>query len=125
MLNKWYSYLIQATSQTAKPLSYQHNTRQLLQQAGFTDISEQVIQAPYRAWSVDPVQIDIGNFNQTALDLCYGLEALSLGPFSRVFNWTRLEIEAFMAEVRREIRNRELHAYNNMYDHSAPILGLL
>ncbi|GAB7356101.1 hypothetical protein MBLNU459_g6706t1 [Dothideomycetes sp. NU459] len=99
MLNKWYDYLIQATSQTAKPLSYQPNTRQLLQQAGFTDITEQVIQAPYRAWSADRVQIDIGNFNQTALDLCYGLEALSLGPFSRVFNWTRPEIEAFMAET--------------------------
>ncbi|KAG9975189.1 hypothetical protein KCU98_g11505, partial [Aureobasidium melanogenum] len=93
---QWYDYLAQATDQTPKTIRYSHNTRQALSQAGFTDISERVIKAPYRAWSTDPTAFNIGNFHQTALDLCFGLEALSLGPFSRVFGWSKQEIEAFL-----------------------------
>ena len=114
-LKQWYDYLVRATDSTPKTIRYPHNTRTVLAQAGFTDISERVIKAPYRAWSPDPVAFNIGNFHQTALDLCFGLEALSLGPFSRVFGWNKQEIDGFLSGVRAEIRNRSIHAYTNMY----------
>ncbi|THV87360.1 methyltransferase LaeA [Aureobasidium pullulans] len=115
VISQWYDYLVRATDQTPKTIRYSHNTRQALSQAGFTDISERVIKAPYRAWSTDPTAFNIGNFHQTALDLCAGLEALSLGPFSRVFGWSKQEIEGFLTGVRAEIRNRSIHAYTNIH----------
>ena len=116
VLVKWHRYLLEATSQTGKPLQYQHNTRELLSAAGFIDIREHVIRVPYHHWPVDPVQSSIGNFYQLTLNQIKGLEALSMAPFSRVFQWQRSQIEGFCQMVRQEIMSTQIHAYNNMYD---------
>ncbi|KAJ9632033.1 hypothetical protein H2203_000434 [Taxawa tesnikishii (nom. ined.)] len=110
----WYQHLAEATARAHKPIAYQHNTRQLLEQAGFIDIKEQVIRAPYNRWPKDPMQKDIGAWYRLGLAESSGLEALSLAPFSRVFNWPVPEIRRFAQEVRHQIGQSSCHAYNNM-----------
>lgn len=113
-LVQWYQYLRDATQSAHKPIAYQHNTRQLLEQAGFIDIKEQVIRAPYNGWPKDPMQKDIGRWYRFGLAESSGLEALSMAPFSRVFQWQRAQIDPFIAGVRRQVGDGHCHAYNNM-----------
>jgi hypothetical protein len=112
-LNKWYGWLSDATHRVARPIAYEHRTRQLLQQAGFIDIQETVIRVPYNSWPNDPHQKDIGRWYN--LGITEGLEALTAAPLTRVYRWDLNEnVRPVLEAVRREICNRKIHAYNNM-----------
>jgi len=113
MLKKWYNYLADATARVTQPIAYEHRTRQLLQSAGFIDIQEMVIRVPYNSWPNDPHQKDIGRWYN--LGITEGLEALSFAPLTRVYHWDlNQHVKPMLDQVRREICNRKIHAYNNM-----------
>lgn len=112
-LVKWYNYLAEATERVSRPIAYQHNTRQMLQSAGFIDIQETVIRAPLNSWPADPHQKEIGRWYN--LGITEGLEAMSLAPFTRVFRWHADEhVRPYIESVRRQICSKKIHAYNNM-----------
>lgn len=112
-LKQWYGFLQDATQRCSRPIAYQQNTRQMLQQAGFIDIQETIIRAPYNSWPGDPHQKEIGRWYN--LGLTEGLEAISLAPFHRAFGWdAERNIKPFVAQVKREVCSRKIHAYNNM-----------
>jgi hypothetical protein len=112
-LVRWYEYLANATQTVNRPIAYNSDTRQYLENAGFIDIHEEVIRAPYNSWPNDPHQKEIGRWYQ--LGLTEGLEALSLAAFTRVNRWDAHEhVKPLLEAVRLEICNRKIHAYNNM-----------
>lgn len=113
MLTKWYQWLADATHRVSRPIAYEHRTRQLLQAAGFIDIQETVIRVPYNSWPNDPHQKDIGRWYN--LGITEGLDALSFAPLTRVYQWDlNAHVRPLLEQVRREICNRKIHAYNNM-----------
>jgi hypothetical protein len=113
MLFKWYRWLADATVRVSRPIAYEHRTRQLLQSAGFIDIQETVIRVPYNSWPNDPHQKDIGRWYN--LGITEGLDALSFAPLTRVYQWDlNAHVKPLLDQVRREICNRKVHAYNNM-----------
>jgi hypothetical protein len=114
LLVQWYQYLADATSRSARPIAYQHNTRQMLQDTGFIDIQETIIRAPYTTWPSDPHQKEISKWYN--IGITDGLEALSLAPFTRINRWNaRDNVVPFIEQVRKELCTRKYHAYNNMY----------
>jgi len=85
----------------------------MLQTAGFIDIQETIIRAPYNSWPADPHQKEIGRWYN--LGITEGLEALSLGPLTRAYRWGALEhVKPLVQAAKREICTRKMHAYNNM-----------
>ncbi|KAF2853512.1 methyltransferase LaeA [Plenodomus tracheiphilus IPT5] len=114
MLKRWYGWLADATHRVARPIAYEHRTRQLLQQAGFIDIQETVIRVPYNSWPNDPHQKDIGRWYN--LGITEGLDALTFAPLTRVYQWDlNTVVRPILDSVRREICNRKFHAYNNIH----------
>jgi hypothetical protein len=112
-VSRWYNYLADATARVSRPIAYEHTTRQLLQAAGFIDIQETIIRAPFNSWPNDPHQKEIGRWYN--LGLTEGLEALSVAPFTRVNRWDlNVSVKPLVEQVRREVCNRKIHAYNNM-----------
>ena len=85
----------------------------MLQAAGFIDINETVIRAPYNSWPADPHQKEIGRWYN--LGLTEGLEALSLAPFTRVFQWPVHSVQRICEDAKKQIVNKKQHGYNNMY----------
>lgn len=113
VLKQWYNYLVDATSRNYRSIEYKHNTREMLVNAGFIDVQEQVIIAPLNGWPTDPHQRSIGQWYN--LGLSEGLEALSLAPFYRMFKWDANEhIRPLVREVSKEISKSKIHAYNEM-----------
>lgn len=110
---KWYEYLADATQRAQRPIAYNADTRQRLENAGFIDIHEEVIRAPFNSWPSDPHQKEIGRWYN--LGLTEGLEALSFAPLTRIYNWeVNQNIRPFLELVKQTICNRKIHAYNNM-----------
>lgn len=113
-LTQWYGYLQDATQRVSRPIAYQHNTRQMLQAAGFIDIQETIIRAPYNSWPADPHQKDIGRWYN--LGITEGLEALSLAPLTRVYQWdAERHVKPMLESVKRQIISKKIHAYNNIH----------
>ncbi|KAK8187599.1 LaeA-like protein [Phyllosticta capitalensis] len=113
-LVQWYNYVADATERTSRPIAYNHNTRHMLQQAGFIDIQETIIRAPYNSWPADPHQKEIGRWYN--LGICEGLEALSLAPLTRIYRWDAVQhVKPLVEAAVRQIRTKKIHAYNNIH----------
>lgn len=40
-----------------------------------------------------------------------GLSAFSMALFTRVLGWSKDEVDVFLVHVRREMKNKKVHAY--------------
>lgn len=40
-----------------------------------------------------------------------GLEAVSVGLFTRVLGWSKEELDVFLAQVRNELKDTKIHSY--------------
>lgn len=43
------------------------------------------------------------------------LERFTLAPFTRIYGWTPEEVEEFLVDLRKQMRNTKIHAYWNIY----------
>lgn len=111
-LVQWSQYLMQASERAYKPLAYNTMTRQMLEGQGFVDISEQRIRVPLNPWPADLHQKEIGRWYN--LGLVQGLEAMSLGPLTRMCNWTKEEVDRLVAEAKKDICLKRHHVYCHM-----------
>lgn len=84
----------------------------MLESQGFVDIREQIIRVPFNPWPADPHQKAIGRWY--SLGLIQGLEAVSLGPLTRMLGWKKDEVDRLIAEAGREICKKQYHVYCNM-----------
>ncbi len=67
---------------------------------------------PLNSWPTDPHLKDIGRWYN--LGLTEGLEALTLGPLTRVCNWTKADVDTLVLQAKGEICSKKFHVYNNM-----------
>jgi hypothetical protein len=44
-------------------------------------------------------------------NFCGGLYGLSVALFTRALGWTAEQLEVFLVGVRKDLRNRQIHAY--------------
>lgn len=112
-LANWSRFILEATGRFGRPLAYNTETREMLERAGFVEISEQVIKVPLNPWPTDPHLKDIGRWYN--LGLTQGLEALTLGPLTRMSNWSKPNIDKLIQEVKRDVCSKKIHAYCNMH----------
>jgi hypothetical protein len=111
-LVQWANYLVNATERAYRPLAYNLHTRQMLETLGFVDISEQVIKVPLNPWPTDPHLKEIGRWYNLAL--VQGLEALSLGPFARMLQWSKEDVDRIVKAAKWDICLKKYHTYCNM-----------
>jgi len=111
-LVQWSRLLLDATARAYRPIAYNTETRSMLERSGFVEIQEQVIRVPLNPWPADPHLKDIGRWYN--LGLTEGLEALTLGPLTRMSQWTPADVNRLIADAKREICSKKYHTYCNM-----------
>lgn len=77
--------------------------------AGFVNVVERVYIWPCNRWPKDARLKELGMWELENTEK--GLEAISLGLFTRVLGWTALEVQMFILKVRAEFRDTTIHAY--------------
>lgn len=84
----------------------------MLERQGFVDIQEEVIKIPLNPWPQEESGKVLGRWYN--LGLIQRLEALTLGPLTRMTDWKRPQIDKLISDVKRDISSLKIHAYCNM-----------
>lgn len=77
--------------------------------AGFVNITRQNFKVPIGPWPKDPRLKESGALGLA--NIHYGIHGLSAKIFSALLEYSDDEIEALLAEVRKEAKNRKIHRY--------------
>lgn len=67
------------------------------------------VQVPQSPWPKDPKLKEIGRYHQ--VNVLEGVAPYTYALFTRVLGWERAEIEVFLANVRKEVKDLSNHIY--------------
>jgi hypothetical protein len=141
-LLQWTKYLLDGMAAFQRPIDTALKYEEQLAEVGFVDIAVIQHKWPTNRWPKDPKHKELGEWGGTAWNvfrlMCqvywtwylgmwncenflFGLTGFSLAMFTRPkeeggLGWSLAEMEVFLAEVRKELRNPRIHAYWPMYD---------
>ncbi|RMJ18477.1 hypothetical protein CDV36_001850 [Fusarium kuroshium] len=85
----------------------------ILERTGFHNVDETIFRWPTNSWPKDRKLKELGKWNLANFDA--GLEGVSLALFTRVLSWSKEDVLALCADVRRELRNPKVHGYWKIY----------
>ncbi|KAH6888676.1 S-adenosyl-L-methionine-dependent methyltransferase [Thelonectria olida] len=77
--------------------------------AGFERIGTHRFKLPLGGWPADPKWKEVGQYNLTIVD--ESLEGYVLFLLTNVMGWDYAKVQAFIAETRKTLRDRSMHAY--------------
>ena len=80
-----------------------------MEKAGFVNVQSVDLMVPMSPWSEDPKLKDAGSFVMTSM--MEDISVMSLAVFTRLLGWERIELELFLAEVRKEWKDKSIHGY--------------
>jgi len=108
-LVKWNQLLVEASKKLGATLDCSLHYREWMIAEGFTNVVQVNYKWPINSWPKDPKYKNLGLWShQNAIE---GLQAVSLMLFTNVLGWSTEEAEILIAGVRRDLKNRHIHAY--------------
>ncbi|PCD25240.1 hypothetical protein AU210_014348 [Fusarium oxysporum f. sp. radicis-cucumerinum] len=113
-LSKWSELLHDIFTKNGRPMDSALKYKDQLEAAGFVDVNIVKRKWPLNRWPKDPKHKQIGTWaQQNTLD---ALAALSLAVFTRPdgqggLGWSKEEVEVFLTDVRKDIKNVNIHSY--------------
>ncbi|GKT42126.1 secondary metabolism regulator LAE1 [Colletotrichum spaethianum] len=108
-LIRWCDLLQEASNKFGRPFFRIAPLKDVMVDVGFVDVSLTVTKWPSNAWPKDRKWKEIGIWNGE--NMMNGLEGFSMAALTRGHDWTRKEVNIFLIDVRKEIRDKNIHAY--------------
>ncbi|KAH8654553.1 S-adenosyl-L-methionine-dependent methyltransferase [Tricladium varicosporioides] len=108
-IKQWFNLALSGTKQIGRPLDSAKTYKAELERVGFTDIVEVNYKWPMNRWPKDPKFKELGIW--TCENLTSGLSGLSMALFTRILGMTPEEVEVYLVNVRRDMKNPKIHAY--------------
>ncbi|EXJ92136.1 hypothetical protein A1O3_00686 [Capronia epimyces CBS 606.96] len=112
-LAKWAAYMLHASVNVGSPLNSVESVKSLMIDAGFVDVVQHRYYWPQNSWPADPKLKKIGIW--TYHDFTCSLSGISMALFTRGLGWTVPELETFLIDVRKDMKNTSIHAYWPMF----------
>ncbi|CZR67449.1 related to methyltransferase [Phialocephala subalpina] len=112
-LRKWANLILEGTTKIGRPINSAKDYKTQLGKAGFTDIVEERLIWPQNRWPKDKRIKEIGIWSHE--NMAPSLEGFSMALFTRVYGWTKEEVEVFLVDVRKEVKDPRIHAYWPIY----------
>ncbi|KAI9887843.1 MAG: hypothetical protein M1823_000365 [Watsoniomyces obsoletus] len=109
---EWTRTLDEAAMQIHRPLRIANKLKKWFREAGFVDVHEEVFKVPCNPWPKEPHMKDLGRIEE--LNFLEGVQGFSMANFHRAFHWTKEEIEVYLVNVRKAVRDRNVHAYHKV-----------
>ncbi|KAH7169999.1 S-adenosyl-L-methionine-dependent methyltransferase [Dactylonectria macrodidyma] len=106
---RWVTQLLEGTRAVGRPFDGAFKYREQLQTQGFTNITQVIYKWPQNRWPKHPKLKEIGTWNLE--NITSGLEGLSAAVFTRVLGWTKEELDIFLVDVRKDLKNTAYHTY--------------
>ncbi|OIW29299.1 S-adenosyl-L-methionine-dependent methyltransferase [Coniochaeta ligniaria NRRL 30616] len=112
-LAKCLDYLHQASVKFGREYQDIKRFKGMMAAVGFVDIVEKTYKWPTHSWPKDKKHKDLGLW--TYQNFGGGLESFCMAAYTRGLGWTKEEVLVFCAAVRRDMRDRNIHAYWPIY----------
>lgn len=112
-LRQWARDQHEAQMLLGKPIRIGPKLKAWYEEAGFVDVQERIVKVPIGTWPKDLRLKQIGHLYEH--NYRRGLGAWSTQVFRQAFSWNRSEIEVYLANVRRCLDDKHVHAYNKIY----------
>lgn len=104
--------LVESCKILGRPFVHVPDLVPILKEVGFVDVTIVPYKWPVGPWAKDPYYKELGEWAlANAFD---GLEAWTMAAFTRALDWTSAEVQVFLIEVRKDLRNRNIHHYTPM-----------
>ncbi|KAF5494145.1 Secondary metabolism regulator LAE1 [Colletotrichum siamense] len=108
-ISRWVDYLEQASAKFNRPFVDCPSLVKVVEEAGFVDVKLTKFKWPLNPWAKDNHYKLLGEWTEE--NFMEGIEAWTLAPLTRALEWTREEVLVFLTQVRKELRDRSIHAY--------------
>ncbi|KAJ5348081.1 uncharacterized protein N7506_001334 [Penicillium brevicompactum] len=112
-LCEFLGHLDQASARFNRPMNIAQHHRRHLIEAGFEEVRDKLFKVPSSTWPTDPLEKEIGKYNLCSLLLA--VESYSLALFTRVLGWSNERTQVFLAGVRHDLKNPNVHTYCNLH----------
>jgi len=111
IFKRWARVFFEATDRIGKTLRIGMNgtMAKLMREAGFVNVVEKNYQVPSGGWSSDPRMKKIGMYNLAFLE--ESLEGFALFLLTEILGWAYVEVQVFVMEMRKAIRNPKIRPY--------------
>lgn len=122
--------MLEASRNLGCPLDSVDSVKDQMIEAGFVDVDQKNYCWPMNQWPKNAILKKIGKVDATATirqglepadrqvvgvwtyhDFTTSLSGISLALFTRGLSWSRDELEAFLVDVRKDMKNTSYHAY--------------
>ncbi|KAF9872204.1 methyltransferase domain-containing protein [Colletotrichum karsti] len=105
--------LKEACAKLGRPWIDLPSLKDIMIEVGFVDVKLSFYKWPINDW---PKAEHYKNIGTWAYDnVSSALEAMCMAPFTRGLDWTRDELNIFLIDVRKDMKNKQFHAYYPIY----------
>lgn len=124
---RWGDLMLEAAAKLSRPLDSMTFYKQQLAEVGFTNVTQVLYKWPTNSWPRDARHKEIGALPPPAMagaarltrhagmwtleNLGNGLSGLSMALFTRALGWSVQEMEVFLMDVRKQMKDRSIHGY--------------
>ncbi|PQE04753.1 hypothetical protein CJF30_00004545 [Rutstroemia sp. NJR-2017a BBW] len=112
-LFKWSQLLLEGSVKAGRDLNSCLKYKEQLTKRGFVNVTETIYKWPCNKWPKDAKAKELGMWNLE--NLANGLSGLSIATFTRLLGWTVDELEVFLVDVRKDLKDTKIHAYIPIY----------
>lgn len=108
-LERWTTIVPEAAAKLGRAVTKSKEYGKYMQEAGFVDIVEKRFFWPLSSWPKGKKEKMIALWTQQ--NLLDGINAMSMAVLTRAGAMSKEEVELLLVDVRKDIRNRHIHAY--------------
>ncbi|KAH8812570.1 S-adenosyl-L-methionine-dependent methyltransferase, partial [Xylogone sp. PMI_703] len=113
-IRAFYDVLAEIGEKVGINLAVAQKFKSMLETAGYEEVTEQVYDLPLGGWmSHDRRMREVGLFQQ--FQMVEGIHGIAYGLLTRVAGWSSARVEAFLAGVRREMTDPNVHCMYKLY----------
>jgi hypothetical protein len=105
---EWNANHVVAARNKGQPFVTSDQVAQWMTQAGFEDVVVNSYLIPTNAWPKDRKMKKMGTYMM--MNMLEGIEAFTLRLWTQQLGWSTEQIQLFLAEVRKDIKNRNIHS---------------
>ncbi|OAL39817.1 hypothetical protein AYO20_00729 [Fonsecaea nubica] len=106
---EWNDRYLEACAGLRRDPSWTAKYKDWMVEAGFTNVRQEIFRWPVNPWAKNKTLKEIGLWNM--LNMLDGLDGFTLRLWTTAFGMTVEEIQIFLVQVRKDLRNTSIHSY--------------
>ncbi|KXH44085.1 hypothetical protein CSIM01_04389 [Colletotrichum simmondsii] len=112
-VSKCIDLMYDASVKFGRPYQHVAPLAEVMKEVGFVDMTMHVDKWPTNPWARQRKYKELGMWNNE--NMTSGVEGFTMAAFTRAHEWKREEVQVFLIDVRKDLKDRSIHAYWPVY----------